>query len=331
MIGFPAILNVLLVVAVIFTTCHAGLMSQESKGRGLQQDAADQPFVRLNKAGLPNAIQVQPSLISGGQPLSTNGFRSLAELGIKTIVSVDGICPDLKSAELFGIRYIHQPLGYRGISAEDAGTLAHIILKFDGPIYIHCHHGKHRSPAAAAVACVTAGLMTDKSAFKLLTTAGTGAEYKGLFQAVADATPIEANEILQLKPALPKQADVTKLVTVMVELDEDMRQLKSLLSEVSKPADTSLTVQQAQRSNLLERAAVLNDNFTELLRSHQQYESKSEFRKSLLMSQQASEKLQQFLEANLGPTLNPEHAVQASFLSKLISEQCNECHAAFRH
>lgn len=327
--GYSALFTILLAVAAFLSAHHADPSLQPSKvdstsHDSANQDTANQSYIRLKKAGLPNAIQVRPNLICGGQPSSTDGFHSLATLGIKTIVSVDGICPDLNSAKQYDLRYIHEPLGYQGISTEDAQTLAHIILTFDDPIYIHCHHGQHRSPAAAAVACVTAGLMTDKAAFKLLKKAGTGPEYQGLFKAVADAKPIPAAQLLQQKPTLSEQADVSKLVDLMVQLDKNLSKLNSVLKS---PRTRSTN----QRSAALEQATVLNDHFTELLRSPQHSASDLEFQKLLLTSQKTGEKLQQFLRAKTQQTLSPQQTTHATSLLKQVSDQCNQCHETYRH
>jgi protein tyrosine/serine phosphatase len=67
------------------------------------------------------------------------------------------------------------------VPAERAAELAKAVRDLPGPIYIHCHHGKHRSPAAAAVACVAAGLLAPERAPAVLKEAGTSPNYRGLF------------------------------------------------------------------------------------------------------------------------------------------------------
>src|SRR5262245_48277837 len=122
---------------------------------------------KLAALHLPCAIEIHPQVISGGLPEGEAAFQDLAALGIKTIISVDGATPDVATAKKHGLRYVHLPHGYDGISAARAAELAKAVRDLPGPIYIHCHHGKHRSPAAAAVACVAAGL-TDASDAELI-------------------------------------------------------------------------------------------------------------------------------------------------------------------
>jgi hypothetical protein len=50
---------------------------------------------RLVAPGLPNAIQLHEQVISGGLPEGDAAFAKLKELGVKTIISVDGARPDL--------------------------------------------------------------------------------------------------------------------------------------------------------------------------------------------------------------------------------------------
>ena len=112
---------------------------------------------KLGSEHLPNSYRVTEKMISGGQPDGEAGFRELRDLGVKTIVSVDGAKPDVELAKKYGLRYVHLPHGYDGISDVRLKELAKAVRDLPGTIYIHCHHGKHRSPAAAAAACVVVG------------------------------------------------------------------------------------------------------------------------------------------------------------------------------
>ena len=105
---------------------------------------------------LPNAYRLHPRVISGGQPEGEQAFARLKELGVKTVISVDGARPEVELARKYGLRYVHLPHGYDGVPDERASELAKAVRDLPGPVYIHCHHGKHRSPAAATVACVAA-------------------------------------------------------------------------------------------------------------------------------------------------------------------------------
>src|SRR5262245_48068007 len=82
------------------------------------------PFKALVNEHLPNAHVVTPKVFSGAQPEGDEGFKYLSELGVKTIVSVDGAKPDVAGAKKFGMRYVHLPIGYDGVSDEQGEKIA---------------------------------------------------------------------------------------------------------------------------------------------------------------------------------------------------------------
>src|SRR4029453_11584488 len=133
---------------------------------------------RIDSELLPNAYRLADKVISGGQPQGEAGFAELKNLGVRTIISVDGAKPDVELAKKFGLRYVHLPHGYDGVPDERVRELAKAVRDLPGPIYIHCHHGKHRSPTAATVACVAAGLLRPEAALTVLKTAGTSENYR---------------------------------------------------------------------------------------------------------------------------------------------------------
>lgn len=70
----------------------------------------------LAAPGVENLFQLVPNVLSGSQPAGDEGFQALRDLGVTTIVSVDGTRPEVARAKRFGLRYIHLPIGYDGIS-----------------------------------------------------------------------------------------------------------------------------------------------------------------------------------------------------------------------
>lgn len=169
-----------------------------------------------SKPAIENIHPLTPQLISGGQPKGDAAFSKLAEMGVKTIVSVDGAKPDLELAKKYGLRYIHIPIGYDGVDAEAQAALTHLVREAPGPIFIHCHHGKHRGPAAAAVACMAAGDMNREQAAEFMKLAGTGKEYKGLWRDVAAFKPLPTDAKL---PPLVESVQEDSLAGAMAGLD----------------------------------------------------------------------------------------------------------------
>jgi protein tyrosine phosphatase (PTP) superfamily phosphohydrolase (DUF442 family) len=193
--------------------------------------AAESPISRPEAADfshlhLQNVIRVADTIYSGGQPQGDEAFADLARLGAKVVVSVDGMRPDVDAARQQGLRYVHIPIGYAGIPEQAGLALARIAretaAKGDA-LYIHCHHGKHRGPAAAAIACIATGAADSASALRILEQAGTGQEYAGLWRDVATFRSPPADATL---PALVEVAEVDSLVTAMTEIDRAFDALK---------------------------------------------------------------------------------------------------------
>jgi protein tyrosine phosphatase (PTP) superfamily phosphohydrolase (DUF442 family) len=165
-------------------------------------------------------------LWSGATPEGDDGFRALRDLGIQTIVSVDGTRPDVEGARQFGMRYVHLPVGYGGLPREQVVQLARAATDLPGPIFVHCHHGQHRGPAAAALMrrCRPGGWSADE-AVAFLKTAGTDPRYEGLFASVREFAPPSADE-LRTAVAFPEVAEVGDLTARMVEVDDAWAALK---------------------------------------------------------------------------------------------------------
>lgn len=172
---------------------------------------------------LPNLLEITDNIYSGGEPQNEEAFAELVRLGVKTIVSVDGARPNVEEARQYGLRYVHIPTGYDGISKEAGLSLARLVRDAQGPFYIHCHHGVHRGPAAAAVACIASGAVDGEGALKILEKAGTGKDYAGLWRDVESYTPPPAGAEL---PELVEIAEVGSLAAAMAKLDRASDDLK---------------------------------------------------------------------------------------------------------
>lgn len=166
---------------------------------------------------LHNVIPVTDKLISGSLPEDDGAFAELESMGVKTVISVDGAPPDVKLAQARGMRYVHLPIGYHGLTAERQLELARAVRDLPGPIYLHCHHGKHRGPAAAASAVVVLGTFSPEEGTALLKKAGTSPDYKGLYKSVAEARSADSAAIDGASNAFPEIAPMPGFVTAMAE------------------------------------------------------------------------------------------------------------------
>ena len=264
---------------------------------------------------LHNLIKVAPSYYSGAEPVGEEAFQKLAEMGVKYIVSVDGIRPNVELANKHGIRYIHIPVQYSGIDREQELKLIRAAKEIDQPVYVHCHHGKHRGPAGMAIMCLAAGIFDKDDANKYLHGAGTSPEYKGLWRDInAFQMPDDQTEL----PALEEIAEIESIAAYMAEAERRFDDLHARLAE-----EKTLTEDEI---NQLNGEMLL---LWELIR---------ESRRTVALDKDADEKLIMAFEksdALLRKTRDDLKKVDSreTWLGKLaeIKKDCKSCHATFRN
>ncbi len=207
---------------VIAATCLPAYVNGQSAAQPATQAQSKQPRPSLTDAkptdfpGVHNVVMYSPNLYSGGVPEGEAGFGSLKALGIKTIISVDGAQPEVEPAKARGMKYIHLPIGYNWMDKERTLQISKAIEQglMRGPVYVHCHHGKHRSAGAAGAAAVTLGLLSKDAATAKMKVSGTAPDYAGLFRCVAVADDF------------PEHYRTGGMVNTMVEVDETCDHLK---------------------------------------------------------------------------------------------------------
>ncbi len=178
------------------------------------------------------------NVYSGSEPKSDAAFQAIAKLGVQTIVSVDGVRPDVEGAAKHGLRYVHIPIGYDGIDADARLSLVRLAAAEHGVCYVHCHHGRHRGPAAAAIVCRVRGSLDSQTATDFLRLAGTDPIYTGLYRDVAKFEMPAANETL---PQLKSVQEVGDLAEQMASIDRIFDRIAD--SPDPKPQDTVLLYQ----------------------------------------------------------------------------------------
>ena len=152
----------------------------------------------------------------------------LKSLGIKTIITVDGARPDLETARRMGMRYVHIPVGYDGVPRDKAARIIKAYRSLEGPVFVHCHHGKHRGPTAAALCGVAIENWSKEEALAWMKTAGTSPDYPGLFDTVRDFVAPGSDELDRAASDFPEHQKVPGLVDAMVEIDRHWDQLKAI-------------------------------------------------------------------------------------------------------
>ena len=234
-------------------------------------------------------------------------------MGITTIVSVDGATPDVETAKRFGIRYIHIPIGYDGINNNARLALTRVAKEIQTPLYVHCHHGRHRGPAAVAVVCIAAGSLDHQQATALMTKAGTGKDYTGLWRDVRDFEPPAADAEL---PELVEVARVESLAAAMAKIDRHFDHLKLCASADWKSPKEHPDLDASAESLLMQEG--LHECLRQLTGNHDE-----QFQHWLKDSDDAAAELHRAIKAG-DPT-------KASQLLKSLEKTCIQCHAAYRN
>jgi protein tyrosine phosphatase (PTP) superfamily phosphohydrolase (DUF442 family) len=258
-------------------------------------------------------MQVTERIYSGGEPHGDEAFRELAKLGVKTVVSVDGALPQVDLAQKHGLRYVHIPIGYDGIPKEAGLALARLVRDAAGPYYIHCHHGKHRGPAAAAVACVASGVAEGEAALAVLKKAGTSENYAGLWR---DVEAYRAPPPTAKLPELVAIASVDSLVAAMAQIDRASDNLK-LCQAVDWGVPPEHPDIVANQETLL-----LKEGFQETVRQLSPNDHDEQFVAWMHEAHRAASDLEAALKANDVSTAKVKFAQ--------IQEHCVRCHKSYR-
>ncbi|MEM8711484.1 MAG: hypothetical protein AAGG01_11065 [Planctomycetota bacterium] len=136
--------------------------------------------------GMVNVYRLSDTIISGSEPHDGEALSQIASWGVKTILSVDGKAPDAETAAELGMRYVHVPIRYRGITDDQLLKIAKTFRELEAPFYVHCFHGRHRGPAAAAIGRVALdGLNRDRAIAEMRQWCSTAEKYEGLYSSVA--------------------------------------------------------------------------------------------------------------------------------------------------
>lgn len=271
---------------------------------------------RLQQNGdVENLLRLTQRIYSGGEPDTAAAMKQLSDLGIKTLLSVDGARPNVELAADYGMRYVHVPIGYDGVSADAAAALNKAVREVEGPIFVHCHHGQHRGPAAAAICVITETGIKPKQAAKILETAGTSRDYAGLWRDVSTFKPRQDTASL---PDLVETASVDSFVAAMASLGRAHDHLKLLQQNAwVTPVDHPDLVAAQQ-------ALILYEGFQESIRFLQQ---SNPYDSAIATEMAASVQLATTLQTQLESS--NQQAADTVFVS--LQQACKQCHADYRN
>jgi len=278
--------------------------------------AAQENFLH-EMPGLYNLVRLSADVYSGSEPAGEQAFARLKELGVQTIISVDSATPDVDMARKYGIRYVHIPFGYDGIPLTAQLSLTRAAREAKTPLYIHCHHGKHRGPAAAAVVCRVRGIVDAAGALSILKNAGTSPDYKGLWRDVEHfATPSDDAKF----PQLFEVSKVESLAAAMARIDRNFDNLKLCqVADWQTPADHPDLV---ARQEALQMHESLHESCRRLSEREQAAEHDATFRSWLSESDSVAQELYESLQAR--------DVAGATMAFMTLQRNCNQCHEKYR-
>ncbi|MHC4879940.1 MAG: cytochrome c [Planctomycetota bacterium] len=224
---------------------------------------------------------------------------------------MDGARPDVETARRYGLRYVHIPIGYDGIKSDEGLSLARLVRDTDGPFYIHCHHGRHRGPAAAAIVCIAAGKFDCREALEILERAGTDRKYRGLWRDVENyRVPSDHEEL----PRLVEIATVGSLAAAMARIDRAYDNLK-------RCRDAKWSIPAAHPDVVPGHEALLiKEAFRETGR-HRDDESDEQFSKWLAEAETAAKNVENAIARNTS---------QVGVHFRNLGASCRRCHDKYR-
>lgn len=265
---------------------------------------------------IENLRMLNQNLYSGSEPSDLIHYQQLADMGIKTIISVDAIAPNPQLADRFGIRIVHFPIGYDGISDERTTQLAQAISQLEHPIFIHCHHGTHRGPAALCVGAIGAGLITTHQAESFMTASGTSPNYPGLWDAARTATPLD-DAAIQSTTDFPAHAPVPGFVDSMGQLDRLHDQLWDLADNDWQTPDEHPDLS----------ASAISSRMYDMMRTMSTLPYMDEDGREMRQKMNESTELSLVLENQI--QAGQHESALVTF--KAFSKSCKDCHSQFRN
>jgi protein tyrosine phosphatase (PTP) superfamily phosphohydrolase (DUF442 family)/cytochrome c556 len=304
-----------LAAALVLASC--AVPSEPPATPGADGDAAALA-ARGEAAHIHNLAEIAPGLFRGAQPEGDAAFALLRELGVRTVLSVDGARPDVEGAAKHGIRYVHVPVEYSGIPREHQVRIAKVAVDLPGPLFVHCHHGKHRGPAASGMAWMARDGVAPEKVVADMRRAGTDPRYAGLYGDVVAWRPVTAEERAAVGDAdLPSAAKVPDFVGAMVQVDQTFDRMKAVKKAGWRTPAEMPDVQPSHE------ARILAERFREIGRLEEVRRRKDDFRGWLSESESAAWDLEKAIEGG-------DHEAAAKSLDR-VGTTCNSCHGVYRN
>jgi protein tyrosine phosphatase (PTP) superfamily phosphohydrolase (DUF442 family) len=288
--------------------------------------------------GIHNVVAFADGFYSGSVPEGDAGFDSLVALGVKTVISVDGAIPEVDKAKARGMRYVHLPIGYDGFDDARKGQLVRAVRDLAKPIYLHCHHGKHRSAGAAGTVGVSLGWITNDVAIARMKVSGTAEGYKGLWACTAKAAPMMAALIDAARADFPEVTKPDSMTAAMVTIDEVFDRLKLVEKNAwTVPADHPDLAPAADAGKIADLYRLLDGDAH--LAALADDAARADFRVKMAAGAGLASELETLLAGGgpkaTGAAESDEAAIAAhrkklSAAMKQLGANCKDCHVKYR-
>ena len=273
---------------------------------------------------LHNVYKLSDNIISGGEPHGEEALRRISEMGVKTIVSVDGKVPDQATAAKYGLRYVHVPIHYSGISEDEMLRLTKAFRELEGPFFVHCFHGKHRGPAGAAVGRLALdGISRGQALAEMRQWCGTAAHYPGLYGVIATGEVPAADATEAYAWDFPAAHTLSDFREAMVDSARCWDNLKLLFANEWKPDPEHPDLDAVNESDKLAQ-------FMGLCAEMDMVRDKPEdFQGWMAASAVGSKALQESLNKLAGGDAAALEAANAAF--RKLGKDCKSCHGQYRN
>lgn len=256
-------------------------------------------------------------LTQGAQPKGEEAFRNLAALGYTTVLTVDGAIPDVENAEKYGLRYVHVPIGYDGVPRDAAARIVAAVERSEGPVYVHCHHGKHRGPAAMVTARMFLDGISPEQAVEEIRESGCSPKYEGLYRDTANFELTREEVDAVTEEDLPSVVLPDGLLDAMVHVSHRWEGVQLVREAGWGVPPSSPDIAPAHEATML----------WEYLRESGRLPEAKEYGKRYIemttVSEQAAYKLAEAIRA--------ENFEAAERHYQALKVSCNTCHTAYRN
>jgi len=105
----------------------------------------------MNLPGLENVGIVAPGILRGAQP-DPEGYRTLKEMGVKTVINLRTTMHEKEAVEALGMRSIEIPISMVKLVEKEKvdAVLAAMHDPANQPVYVHCKLGQDRTGIVVA-------------------------------------------------------------------------------------------------------------------------------------------------------------------------------------